>query len=226
MPTIIITGANGNLGQVVTNHLLNDRYQVIAITGPGGAGQLPAHPGLIAFEADLADEEKTTDLVASLVSEYPDIQAAILLVGGFATGKLQETRDRMLEDMIRLNFHSAFHIVRPMMYFFERKPEGGQFILIGSRPGINPSEGTHFFAYALSKSMVLKLAEFVNAEGKDKKIKASVIVPGTIDTPANRKAMPNADFSKWVPPLRIAEAIAFCLTKTGKMLNDHVMKIG
>ncbi|HNS18364.1 MAG TPA: SDR family NAD(P)-dependent oxidoreductase [Bacteroidales bacterium] len=225
MPTIIITGANGNLGLVVTEHLLNSGYQVIAITGPGGAGQLTAHRGLVVHEADLMDEEQTGNLVATVTDRYPDVVAAVLLVGGFATGKLQHTSDRMLEDMIRLNFHSAFHMVRPMVSFFEHKPEGGQFILIGSRPAINSSEGINFFAYSLSKAMVVKLAEFIDAEGRDKKIRAAVIVPGTIDTPANRRAMPDADFTRWVPPQNIAETIAFCLSETGKMLQHRVMII-
>ena len=77
----------------------------------------------------------------------------------------------------------------------------------------------------MSKTMVLRLAEFINAEGRDKNIRATVIVPGTIDTQANRRAMPDADFTRWVPPLRIAQAIAFCLSDAGRTLAENVMKI-
>jgi NAD(P)-dependent dehydrogenase (short-subunit alcohol dehydrogenase family) len=225
MSTIIITGANGNLGLVVTQHLISAGYQVIAVTGPGGAGQLPGHSRLYTVEVDLSDEQKTGRLVSSLTDQYPDIQAAVLLVGGFAMGALQQTSDGMMESMIRLNFYTAFHMVRPLFSYFETKKDGGQFVLIGSRPALISSEGTSFFAYSMSKTMVVKLAEFINAEGTNKKITASVIVPTTIDTPANRKAMPEADFSKWIPPGSIAEAIAFCLSDTGRMMHDHVMKI-
>lgn len=225
MPTIIITGANGNLGLVVTQHLISTGYHVVAVTGPGGAGQLPAHNNLETVEVDLNDEQKTGTLIASLTGQYTDIQAAVLLVGGFAMGTLQQTSDAMLDTMIRLNFYTAFHMVRPLFSCFETKKDGGQFLLIGSRPAINAPEGTSFFAYSLSKAMVIKLAEFINAEGAAKNITASVIIPTTIDTPANRKAMPNADFSRWIPPGSIAEAIAFCLTDTGKMMHDHIMKI-
>lgn len=225
MPTIIITGANGNLGQVVTSYLLSLHYRVIAVTGPGGAGSLPPHSHLIIDEVDLANEQKTTSYIRSVTSQFPDIQAGVLLVGGFAMGRLAETSDQMLEDMIRLNFHTAFHIVRPLFSFFESKPDGGQFILIGSRPGLYPSEGTAFFAYSFSKSMVIRLAEFINAEGAGKHITASVIAPSTIDTPATRAAMPEADFSKWIPPSAIAEAIAFSLTGAGRTMHGHVMKM-
>ena len=226
MSTVIITGANGNLGLVVTSHLLSAGYRVIAITGPGGAGQLPDHAGLIRVEADLGDEQKSDALVTSLTDHYSDITAAVLLVGGFAMGTLHQTSDVMLESMIRMNFHTAFHMVRPLFSFFEATKEGGRFILIGSRPALHAIEGTAFFAYSLSKAMVVKLAEFVNAEGWRKNITASVIVPATIDTPANRKAMPDADFTRWVSPIHIAEAIAFCLSDAGKNLQDNILFIG
>ncbi len=226
MSTVIITGANGNLGLVATDHLLSAGYRVIAITGSGGAGKLPDHPGLILKEADLGDEQKTTALVTSLTDHYPDITAAVLLVGGFAVGALQQTSDIMLESMIRMNFHTAFHMVRPLFSFFETRKEGGQFILIGSRPALDAREGTAFFAYSLSKAMVVKLAGFVNAEGWRKNITASVIVPATIDTPANRKAMPEADFTRWVSPIHIAEAIAFCMSDAGRNVQDNILFIG
>lgn len=225
MSTIIITGANGNLGLVVAGHLLSAGYRVIAITGQGGAGQLPDHSGLTTVEEDLGDEQKTAALVTSLADQYPDIRAAVLLVGGFAMGSLQQTTDAKLEEMLRLNYYTAFHMVRPLFSFFQTRKEGGQFILIGSRPALAPHEGTAFFAYSLSKAMVVKLAEFINAEGADKNITASVIVPTTIDTPANRKAMPEADFSRWIPPENIAEVISFCLTNTGKRIHDHIVKL-
>jgi NAD(P)-dependent dehydrogenase (short-subunit alcohol dehydrogenase family) len=73
--------------------------------------------------------------------------------------------------------------------------------------------------------MVFKLAEFINAEGKGKNVTATVIVPSVIDTEANRKAMPDADFSAWVKPDDIAEAIAFCLTPAGRTVREHIIKM-
>jgi NAD(P)-dependent dehydrogenase (short-subunit alcohol dehydrogenase family) len=225
MATIILTGANGNLGLTVTNHLLSKGYRVVAVTGPGGAGNLPSHIDLVQYEVDLKDEQATRDFILGITQEFSDIQAAVMLVGGFAMGKLQETTNQLLRDMIELNFYSAYHIVRPLFTCFEKTPDGGQFILIGSRPGLNAADGTNYFAYSFSKSMVAKLAEFINEEGKDKNIKATLIVPATIDTPANRQAMPEADFSRWVPPGAIAETISFCLSETGCMLRQNIIKI-
>lgn len=140
-------------------------------------------------------------------------------------GKLTDTSSEDLNKMIGLNFLTAFNVVKPLLKHFLEQEQGGQFILIGSRPGLNAEAGKDFFAYSLSKAMIFKLAEFINAEGKAKNVTATVIVPSTIDTEANRKAMPGADFSKWVPPANIADTIAFSLGETGQMLRENVIKI-
>ena len=225
MASLIITGANGNLGIAVANRLLHDGYHLLATSGRGGAGNLPHHKKLEISEVDLLNEESAQEFVKSSLQKCPDIQAAVLLVGGFAMGKLAETKKADLDKMINLNFYTAYHIVRPLLAHFLGRQQGGQLILVGSRPGLNTADGKDFFAYSLSKAMIFKLAEFINAEGKDKGVTATVIVPSTIDTEANRKAMPNADFSKWVPADNIADAISFSLSGTGQMLREGVIKV-
>jgi len=225
MSTIILTGANGNLGLSVTGRMLNDGHRVISVTGAPGAGKLPESSMLEEYQADLMDELQTKELVDSVTRQHPDLRAAVLLVGGFAMGKLSETDEATLDRMIRLNFYTAYHVVHYLLPHFLNRPEGGQFVLIGSRPGMNAAEGKNFFAYSMGKAMVFKLAEFINAEGKDKNVSATVIVPATIDTPANREAMPDADFSKWVPPQNIADAISFSLSETGRMIKETIIKV-
>lgn len=225
MSTIILTGANGGLGLAVTSRMLDDGHRVLAAAGPAGAGELPGHHLLETFSPDLLDDEATGQFVQAAASKYPDLRAAVLLVGGFAMGKLADTNTEMLDRMIRLNFHTAFHVVRHLLPHFLARPEGGQFILVGSRPGLDAAAGRDFFAYSLSKSMIFKLAEFINAEGKGNNVSATVIVPSTIDTPANRAAMPDADFSSWVPAENIADVISFVLSDTGRMIKETIVKI-
>jgi NAD(P)-dependent dehydrogenase (short-subunit alcohol dehydrogenase family) len=225
MSSLIITGANGNLGLAVVNRLLMDGYQLLAATGQFGAGELPEHKNLIINQVDLLKEDEAQKFVESSIKNHPDIRAGVLLVGGFAMGKLTDTDKAGLERMIDLNFFTAYNVVRPMLKHFLNLPAGGQFILIGSRPGLHAEAGKDFFAYSLSKAMIFKLADFINAEGKDKSVTASVIVPSTIDTEANRRAMAGADFTRWVPAEKIADAIAFCLSETGIMLRENVLKI-
>jgi NAD(P)-dependent dehydrogenase (short-subunit alcohol dehydrogenase family) len=225
MSTIIVTGANGNLGLAVVNRLLKDGYHILATTGKSGAGALPAHENLSNFEVDLINEEETGKFIDTAIKNNPDLEAAVLLVGGFAAGKLVETGKADLDKMISLNYYTAFHAVKPLLRHFLDNHQGGRFILIGSRPGLNAADGKDFFAYSVSKAMIFRLAEFINAEGKVKGVTATVVVPSTIDTEANRKAMPGADFSKWVPAENIADVISFSLSDTGRMLRDSVIKI-
>jgi NAD(P)-dependent dehydrogenase (short-subunit alcohol dehydrogenase family) len=224
MSTILITGANGNLGQAVTHHLLDKGYSLMA-AGAGSAEDLPSHDRLKFHQADLIDEATALGFAEKVIRESGDLEAAVLLVGGFAMGKLVDTSKDELEKMIGLNFYTAYHLVRPLLKHFLSRPEGGQIILVGSRPGLDAASGKDFFAYSLSKSMIFKLAEFINAEGRKKNVTATVIVPSTIDTPATRKAMPDTDFSSWVPPERIAEVISFALTPAGKMLRENILKV-
>jgi NAD(P)-dependent dehydrogenase (short-subunit alcohol dehydrogenase family) len=225
MASLIITGANGNLGVAVVNRLLKDGYNIIAASGHGRVGNLQDHKNLDSRQVDLSDEDQARNFVKTVLQLSPDIQAAVLLVGGFAMGKLADTNKAELDKMISLNFYTAYHLVRPLLSHFLSRPQGGQIILVGSRPGLNASDGKDFFAYSMSKAMIFKLAEFINAEGKDKGVTATVIVPSTIDTEANRKSMPNADFSKWVPAGNIADAISFSLSETGRMMRESLIKV-
>jgi NAD(P)-dependent dehydrogenase (short-subunit alcohol dehydrogenase family) len=152
------------------------------------------------------------------------VQAAVLLVGGFAMGTLADTDAGLLQKMYQLNFLSAFNVVKPLMTQFEGQGNG-QFILIGSRPTLVPEEGKDVFAYALSKALVFKLAELINAQGKPHHITATVVVPGVIDTPDNRGAMPDANPDHWVPPANLAELIGFMLSDTGRMTRESVVKL-
>jgi NAD(P)-dependent dehydrogenase (short-subunit alcohol dehydrogenase family) len=126
--------------------------------------------------------------------------------------------------MIALNFDTAYncvHAVFPSMV----KQGGGRIVLVGARPALQAHAGKGMVAYALSKSLIFKLAELINADGKDKNVVCSVIVPSTIDTPANRKAMPDASFNDWVTPEQIANTVAFLVSDDGISLREPVLKL-
>lgn len=225
MSSIIITGANGGLGSVVTGQLVSEGIDVFAVYGKSGPGTLQETKGLKLAKLDLYNEEAAASYVKQILEISPGLDAAVLLVGGFAMGKLEDTSREVLEQMIELNFYSAYHVVRPLLKHFLQRENGGRFILIGSRPGLESAAGKDFFAYSLSKSMIFKMAELINAEGKGKNVDAIVFVPSTIDTQANRKAMPEADFSKWVTTEAIAKTISFYLSPEGRMIREGVVKL-
>ena len=96
---------------------------------------------------------------------------------------------------------------------------------MGARPALNPADGKGSLSYALSKSLVIKLAEMLNAEGAYNNVVAHVVVPSIIDTPVNRAAMPTADFSKWVRAEDIADTIAYLCSQSGSPVRDAVVKL-
>jgi NAD(P)-dependent dehydrogenase (short-subunit alcohol dehydrogenase family) len=129
------------------------------------------------------------------------------VAGGFAYGgPIQETGDAVWDQMMDLNARAAFHVLRaaiPRM----RERGSGRIVAIGSRAGVEPQ--ANIAAYAASKAALVSLVRTAALENRDLGITANVILPGTIDTEANRKADPKADRSKWVSPERIAELVLF-----------------
>ncbi len=221
--SILLTGASGNLGGAVLKRLSAAGYHILAIAGSQQGADALQSESVEAARLDLSDEAAVRDYIQEM-SANRDIAAAVLLAGGFMPGKLAETGSEALHKMIALNFETAFYTVRELLPVFEKRG-GGQFILIGTRSGMEAKEGKNMAAYALSKGLVFQLAEMINAYGKGKGIDATVIVPSTIDTPANRKAMPQADFEKWVSPGAIADAILFVLSDSGRQMRESVLKL-
>jgi NAD(P)-dependent dehydrogenase (short-subunit alcohol dehydrogenase family) len=219
--SVIITGGGGNLGSAVVKKLKTEGYRLLGTAVNEKEFKRLEEKGVETVQLDLADEPAVKAYIQDL-DENPE--AAILIVGGFAAGGFRETSGEDLRKMYSLNFETAFFITQSLLPRFEERG-GGQIILIGTRPALNPEEGKDLIAYSLSKKLVFYLADLINAYGKGKNITATVIVPSTIDTPVNRKFMSDADFSKWVSPEAIADAIHFVLTDSGKQMRDSVIKM-
>ncbi len=221
--SVLISGASGQLGASVLARLLADGCSVLAPVSSAASATALTRERVKAAQVDLTDESSVREYVGSLANDR-ELRAAVLLAGGFAMGGLRETDGAALRKMIATNFETAFHLVRELLPVFERRG-GGQFVLIGARPAISPADGQHMAAYALSKGLVMQLAELVNAAGRDKNIDATVIVPSVIDTKTNRDAMPDADPKRWVSPQAIADTIAFVLSDSGRQMRGSVLKL-
>lgn len=221
---VIVSGATGNLGKEVVQKLTALGYGLHINVREGKTDAYADNANVSNYLADLADAGQSQLFVAEAIAKAGQIEAGILLAGGFEMAKLADTTDADIEKMLTMNFKTAFHVVKPLMTHFEANG-GGQFIFIGARPALVPEAGTGSFAYTLSKALVFQMADLINAEGKSKKITATVIVPSIIDTPDNRAAMPGSDFSKWIPASDMAEGIAFVLSDTGKKLRQTVLKL-
>ncbi|MBL7846349.1 MAG: SDR family NAD(P)-dependent oxidoreductase [Cyclobacteriaceae bacterium] len=217
MKTVVITGAGGNLGAAASHHFLGKGWRVLAFVSPG---KVPGgkKDNLTYVEADLMDEAGTAEVLASVMKKHPVIDAAILTVGGFEAGGLEQTDDAALRRMYALNFETAYHVARPLSLWMNRQPEGGRIIFIGARPALDASAGKSLVAYGLSKSLLFKLAEYMDSAFV--KVKAHVVVFSALDTPQNRASMPKADRSQWVAPERVAELMEEVVTRGGNEIVE------
>ncbi len=207
MRNIIVTGASGNLGQAVVKKMLAEGFYVSGTI-------IPNDPTTIAIEdknfettsVDLMNEAAAGNFVAEATAKMETISVAVLTVGGFAMGAIAETTTSDITKQYKLNFETAYNIARPV--FIQMMKQGsGRLFLIGSQPGMDMKNSNGKVAYGLAKSLIFRLAELMNEEAKGTDVITCVVVPSTIDTPQNRNSMPDADFSKWITPEKIAEDI-------------------
>lgn len=223
--TVIVTGASGNMGQAVVKKFLGANYQVVGTIIPNDPVPLDDHPNLEKVIVNLMDENNSHQFVESIAEKNGTIDAAVLTVGGFAMNKIADTSAADILKQYKLNFETAYNIARPVFAQMMRQ-DSGRIFLVGSRPGLDISRhGKGMVAYSLAKSLIFRLAEMMNAEAKDHNVVTSVIVPSTIDTPQNRKAMPDASFESWVKPEDIANAIYFYCTEETAALREPVIKL-
>ena len=225
MKTVLITGANGNLGSAVTNEFLTKGYQVIAtVMAENMIADLGTHERLDIRVVNLGNAFETGELVRSVVDTYQKIDAALMLVGGFAMGSISATSANDIDKQIELNFKTAYHVTQPL--FQHMMDNGtGRLVFIGARPALEASQGKNLVAYGLSKSLLFKLAEYLNEEAKGKNVTATVVAPSTLDTPLNRKSMPDTDPAIWVKPSALAEILEFIVSDKNLPIRESVIKV-
>jgi NAD(P)-dependent dehydrogenase (short-subunit alcohol dehydrogenase family) len=223
--TIIITGANGNLGRAVTQCFLDKGYTVIAtVPSEEGRQDFSQRENQQVEVVDLTNEKETAAFVERTIHTYRQVDAALLLVGGFATGTINNTTGSDIKKQLSLNFDTAYHVARPLFNHM-KKAGNGRIVFIGSRPAIDAAAGKNLLAYGLSKSLLFKLAEYLNEEAKGTNVVATVVVPSTLDTPLNRKAMPEANPGNWVKPEALASVLEFVVSSEGSPLRETVLKV-
>jgi len=218
----LITGANGGLGTDVTKSLLAAGATVVGIARSIAAGE--AHDShFYPVSADLTDPAEVRNLVTRLAAQFQKIDVLVHVMGGFAGGaSVAETDDATWQKMMGINLNAAFYVFRAVVPHM-REAGYGRIIAIGSRQAVQPAAGVG--AYSASKAALVSLVQTVAIENKDKDIRANVILPGTMDTPANRAAMPKANFEKWVKPEHVAELVLLLAGDTGGDISGTAIPI-
>ena len=210
---IVVTGAAGNLGEAVVKHFLIQHGTVCGIDHRKGrmvdltTSSQESGKFYPFEEIDVTDKAQMVALVDKIHEQVGKIDILVNTVGGFSMGEnVYELSDQMWHRMMKLNVHSflsATAAVVPDM--IERK--GGKVISIGAKSALKGGASTG--AYAAAKGALLRLTESMSEELRKYNIQVNSVLPSTIDTPENREAMPNSDFSKWVKPEQLADVILF-----------------
>ncbi|HVO98320.1 MAG TPA: SDR family NAD(P)-dependent oxidoreductase [Bryobacteraceae bacterium] len=214
---VLITGASGGLGTAVCRAFGEDGATVIGVARNWLHGE-----AFTTIAADLTTEAGCEAMVREALTHGP-IDALAHLMGGFGGGQsVAETDDQTWDGMMTLNLRAAFCAMRaalkPMM-----AAEYGRIVAVGSRAAVEPMK--NFAAYSVSKAGLVALVKNVAVEGKDFGITANVVLPSVIDTPPNRKAMPDANVSKWVTPESIAELVVWLASKRAGDVSGAVIPI-
>jgi NAD(P)-dependent dehydrogenase (short-subunit alcohol dehydrogenase family) len=221
---VVITGANGNMGLAVARRFFENGYLVEGADAsarsdafvPNGAG---SH-----YVVDLMNEDAASAFVQSVIDRHLRIDVAVHTVGGFAMGSIVDTKTSDITHQYKLNFETAYNVARPI-FLQMMKQGGGRLFLVGARPALSAAGSKGMIAYGLAKSMIFRLAEMMNDEAKGTNVSVAVVVPSIIDTPQNRSAMPDADFSKWVTTEQIVNAIVFHASEQASALREPVIKV-
>ena len=217
---VLVTGANGGLGTYVTQAFLDAGATVIGTSRKIQQSDFN-NPNFSAVPAEISTREGAKVLVDQVVARYGKLDVLAHTVGGFAGGQsIADTDDATFQRMFDLNLYCVFHILRAAVPPL-RQTGTGRIIAIGSRAALEPGAGVG--AYSASKAAMVPLIKTVALENKDAGLTANVILPGTMDTPANRKAIPNADVSKWVQPAAVAGLVVWLAGDSGKDVNGAVI---
>ena len=218
----LITGAKGGLGGFVTEAFLEAGATVAGVSRSIQDSDFQ-HPRFKAIPAELSSVAAAGRVADDVVARFGKIDILVHLVGVFAGGQpVHQTDDATLDRMLDMNLKSAFYMARAVIPHM-RNGGGGRILAIGSRAAVEPSPGAG--AYAASKAALVSLIRTIAAENKDRSISANVILPGTMDTPANRKALPQADYTKWVRPSQVASLLVSLASDSVSQMSGAVIPI-
>jgi NAD(P)-dependent dehydrogenase (short-subunit alcohol dehydrogenase family) len=223
MRSVLLTGASGGLGRSVARRLADESWRVVA---PMRTPPSAAESGMLTVAADLTEETDVARAVAlATAASSAPLRAVVNLVGGFAQGgRVHETPVADFEAQLRLNLRPTYLVTAAALPHLVAAG-GGSVVCVGSKAALRPFPGAA--GYVTAKMAVLALVDALAVEYRRDGVRVNAILPGTIDTPANRAAQPGADTSAWVAPEQIAELIAYlCSDASAATSGAHIPVAG
>ncbi len=216
---VMITGASGALGASVVRRFIAGGDDVVAVVGSEGKDLSRLGPAerIVVRRADLA----STAEVDRLFAELPPAAVAHV-AGGFRYGKLGDLGDEDWAYLLKVNLETTFRVARACARTFERAGAGA-LVVVASPAALLGEAGMG--AYAASKAGALRLVESLAREMAPYGGRANAVLPGTMDTPANRRGMPGADAAKWVSTEAVAEVIHYLMTDAAAGVNGAAVGV-
>lgn len=224
--TVVVSGAGGALGSALVSHFVKAGARVIAAGRGVEQGALDAAHGAgrtVAAPLELASATAWRELVARFESD--GIDGAVLAAGGWRGGApLHETSDEVWTTMLASNLETARVSLQALLPGMLKRGRGS-IVVIASSASVRPWEQARAAAYAAAKAASLALVQATAAEVLASGVRVNAVLPSTIDTPANRKGMPTADFQKWVTPESIAEVAGFLLSESARDVSGAAVPV-
>lgn len=219
---VLVTGATGGLGTYVVQAFLDAGATVIGTSRKVQKSDFGS-ANFIAIPGEISTQAGANAVIETVLERFGRLDVLAHTVGGFAGGKsVADTDDETFRSMFDLNVNSFFYVLRACIPVL-RDSGRGRIIAIGSRAAVEPGAGVG--AYSASKAAMVSLVKTVAAENRDATVTANVILPGTMDTPANRMAMPGADFSKWVQPANVASLAVWLASDAARDINGAAIPV-
>lgn len=222
--TVLITGAAGHLGRALTDHFLAQGAHLVLLdrqAPPGGAWPVTSER-ILFCEVDLLDRGQVRQAVAQGEARFGGLDAVCHVAGGFAMGEpVHETSDRTWDHLIDLNARTLIHVAAAVVPLLERR--GGSLVTVGAGAAMHGTAGMG--AYSASKSALIRLTESMSDELKGRGVRVNCVLPSIIDTPDNRRAMPEAEWSAWVAPHALADVIGFLCSPAARAVHGVCLPV-
>lgn len=220
---IVVTGGTGALGQAVIDRLLAE----------GATCHVPSHRR--AGSLDTAARERLhvvpgidlTDQAATdrFFDGVPGLWASVHLAGGFGMGRIADSERDDFTRLMQMNALTVFLCSRAAVRNMRWTGQGGRIVNVSARPGIEQRQGARMVAYGASKAAVAAITMALSEELKGDHILVNAIAPSTLDTEANRKAMPKADPAKWLSTEAAATAILHLIAPDNTEMSGAVVPL-
>lgn len=224
----IVTGASGALGGALARRLLGlgaivETFDRSPESAAGALADLAAGDRLAVRGVDLTDAEAVERAVGEVVERRGRVDHLFATVGGFAfDGPVESSSLATWERMLDVNLRTALHAVRAVLPAMKARGSG-TIVLVGSEASL--AGGAKVAAYSASKAALLRLAESLAAECRGSGVRINCVLPGTLDTAANRDAMPDADRSGWVDLDAVVDAMLFLASPAARAVHGAALAV-